>query len=111
MYSIKQVIKMDIKSRQNYYEDFFKNYPDNCLFEVYDINKEDFIQFYGKDSSQVINKNTLIKELLNLEYGVLPEMLDHIIVLRYNKTDINFVENAVFVGKKHAYNNQGIKNE
>lgn len=85
-----------------YYEKIFSCYGDTDLFEVYDIEREEFVQFSGRQGSQVVNKKTLIKNLIELE--TYHETVAPFIVLEYDKKNSDFYY-PVFIGKQDAFGN------
>jgi len=87
---------------REYYETLFRAYSNNDLFEVYDVEREEFVQFTGRQGSEVINKQTLIENLIELALG--GETVEPYIIIEYNPKDTDFNYPA-FVGLNDGYKN------
>ena len=83
-----------------YYSNFFSEYPHNELFEIYDIESEQFVAFPGREGSKVVNRNTLIKKLTEMESN--HGRIEGLLVLQHDAFKINFRE-PVFIGKVDAF--------
>jgi len=84
-----------------YYDAMFESFDDNELFEVYDIMKDQFIQFAGREGSYIMNKTTIIDNLIYKEMKGDGDIHD-LIVVKSDKDDISF-ESPVFVGSSDRY--------
>lgn len=85
----------------SYYEDFFNEFSDNELFEVYDLESGNFVQFIGKEGSEVVNKKTLINNLVKLEFQ--QENMDAFVIIKYDADNNMGFVNPVFIGKRDCY--------
>jgi len=94
---------------QKYYNSFFSSLPLNLLVEVYDIVDEKFITFPGNDGSPVMNKNSLIKNLVEMEL-VNKVKVESLIVLPYNREDVIFNQ-PVFIGRRDCFKGKIRKND
>lgn len=83
-----------------YYDKFFSKYDPKSLFEVYDVNREMFITFPGKEGSLVMNLQTLKERLSEMESNY--SNIDNLLVIQYDKNDINFYD-PVFIGSEDGF--------
>lgn len=84
----------------DYYQQFFERFNSNELFEVYDISREKFISFPGREGSHVVNRNTLVKNLADMEAN--HGRIEEILVIHYDNNDVSFNE-PVFVGSEDSF--------
>ena len=85
---------------RNYYANFFSEHDSKAMFEVYDISREGFVTFPGKEGSSVMNLQTLIKRLAEME--ALGTGIDDLLVIEFDRSDINFYD-PVFIGSEDGF--------
>ena len=83
-----------------YYNNLFKGFDDSELFEVYDIEREEFIKFSGRESALVMNKKTLIRGLVVREEERIP--ISTLIVIKHDEHHSDFTD-PIFIGSKDGY--------
>lgn len=83
-----------------YYHNFFSYFQPTTLFEIYDIDAERFVKFPGREGSQVVNRDTLIKNLTEMEANHAP--VENLLVIKYDEDDIDF-NDPVFIGKVDSF--------
>lgn len=87
------------KKLKKYYEELFVKYTATQLFEIYDISLEKFISTMGRDGSFVINKRSLIKDLIKREG--MDKNLGSLLVFEYNRVRVDF-KNPAYIGVRDA---------
>lgn len=94
----------DLKDQiRQYYVDMFTNMESGELFEVYDLEKEKFIGFPGKETNDVMNKFSIIDGLTEADYnGNSAINVEDLVVVRHDYK-IDF-ENPIFVGMTDRFN-------
>ena len=90
------------KELTKHYLDIFEKYQSNELFEVYDVIRDTYIRFIGREGSDIVNKQTLIDNLINLELNGEYDLLKSIIVVKYESKPSDF-KNPVFIGYMDCY--------
>ena len=91
------------KILKEYYRNFFSLFNPTELFEIYDMSKERFVAFPGKEGSRVVNRDTLVKNLAEMEANC--ANVDNLLIIQYDKEDIDFNE-PVFIGKVDIFYSQ-----
>lgn len=82
-----------------YYAELFAKYSTTQLFEIYDISLEKFISTMGRDGSFVINKRSLMKDLIKREK--MDKHLGYLLVFEYNRVRVDF-KNPAYIGVRDA---------
>lgn len=83
-----------------YYDKFFSEYDSKSLFEVYDVDREMFVTFPGREGSPVMNLKTLKLRLSEMESSY--ANIDNLLVIQYDPNDINFYD-PVFIGSEDGF--------
>lgn len=88
------------KEVREYYENWFNAYGDRVLFELYDIEKEEYIKFPGREGSYVMSKTSLINGIVGMETSYIP--VDDLVVVLHTNQRTDFTD-PVFVGKTDGF--------
>ena len=94
---------------REHYRSIFRRYDDDdTLFEVYDVNKEEYIKFNGKEGVFIMNKETvmvgLIVQELNISDGktVTHEVKDLLVFVHAEQDSTDFTK-PVFIGAVDSF--------
>ena len=85
---------------KEYYNNFFSTFNSKQLFEIYDVASDRFVKFPGKEGSSIVNRDTLAKNLAEMESN--NARVDNLLVIKYDDDDVYF-NNPVFIGKVDSF--------
>ena len=80
---------------REYYSNFFSTFNSRQLFEIYDVATDRFVKFPGKEGSSIVNRDTLVRNLAEMEAN--HARVDNLLVIQYDDDDVYF-NNPVFIG-------------